>query len=359
MAVKRKSKLLLILIIVFSIFLLLVLGAFIFIKSSLGAVDKNDKKNIEVVIPSGSSSVEITKILKSKDLIKNEFVFKMYLKVKRANSLKATVYQMNKTMNVETIVKMLEKGNSYNPDQIKITFKEGKRITDYATLIATSTNRSYEEVIEQFNNRDNLNSFINKYWFLTEDILNTNIYYPLEGYLAPETYYFENKDVSVSTIIDTLLKQTEANLEKYRSKIQDNISYYMTMASIVELEGTNSTNRKMIVGIFQNRLASGMNMGSDVTTYYALQKPMTSDLTTEEFNVSNLYNTRGPNMIGKMPVGPICNFSMSSLEASVNPTSNDYLFFVADKNGEVYYTKTNKEHEAVINEIKEKGDWIW
>ena len=359
MAVKRKPKLLLILIIIFSVFLLLVLGAVIFIKSSLGAIDKNDKKAIEVVIPSGSSSVEITKILKEKDLIKNEFVFKMYLKVKKANSLKATVYQMNKTMDVEAIVKMLEKGNSYNPNQIKITFKEGKRITDYATLIASATNRSYEEVIEQFNNRDNLNNFINKYWFLTEDILNTNIYYPLEGYLAPETYYFENKDVLVSTIIDTLLKQTEANLEKYRNKIQENISYYMTMASIVELEGTNTTNRKMIVGIFQNRLASNMNMGSDVTTYYALQKPMTSDLTTEEFNVSNLYNTRGPNMIGKLPVGPICNFSMSSLEASVNPTSNDYLFFVADKKGEVYYTKTNKEHEAVINEIKEKGDWIW
>ena len=132
----------------------------------------------------------------------------------------------------------------------------------------------------------------------------------------------------------------------------------MTMASIVELEGTNSENRKMIVGIFENRLNSGMNLGSDVTTYYGLQAAMTSDLTSEQFNTSNPYNTR-VGMIGKMPVGPICNPSLSSIEASINPTKSDYLFFVADKNGNIYYTKTNKEHEKKVQEIKDKGDWIW
>ena len=262
-------------------------------------------------------------------------------------------------MSVSKIVEMLEKGNSFNPEQIKITFKEGQRITDYAKLIAEKTSKSYDEVIGVINNKDNINSFIDKYWFLTEAVLQDGIYYPLEGYLAPETYYFKNKDVSILEIVDKMLAQMEDNLENYRSKIEENISYYMTMASIVELEGTNTDNRKMIVGVFENRLASNMNMGSDVTTYYALQKPMTSDLTVAEFGVNNPYNTRGSNMIGKIPIGPICNFSLSSLEASVMPTKNDYLFFVADKNGEIYYSKTNKEHESAIAQIKEKGDWIW
>lgn len=359
MAVKRKPKLLLILLIILALIILMVLGIIFYIKLSLGAVDKKDKRSIEVVIPAGSSSNEIASILKEKDLIKNEYIFKIYLKLKKANSLKATTYQMNKTMDVESIVLMLEKGNAYNPNQIKITFKEGKRITDYIDVIAKATGKSSEEVLSVFNDKENLNNFINKYWFLTSDILNENIYYPLEGYLAPETYYFDSKDVAIVDIIDTLLKQMEINLEKYRATIENNISYYITMASIVELEGTNTENRKMIVGIFQNRLSNGMNMGSDVTTYYALQKTMTTDLTTEEFATSNLYNTRGPGMIGKMPIGPICNFSVSSLEASVNPTKNDYYFFVADKNGKVFYTKTNQEHEAVIADIKEKGDWIW
>jgi UPF0755 protein len=64
-------------------------------------------------------------------------------------------------------------------------------------------------------------------------------------------------------------------------------------------------------------------------------------------------------MIGKMPVGPICNPSLSSIEASAKPTDNDYLFFVADKNGKIYYTKTNAEHEKKVAEIKANGDWIW
>ena len=64
-------------------------------------------------------------------------------------------------------------------------------------------------------------------------------------------------------------------------------------------------------------------------------------------------------MGGKLPVGPICNPSVSAIEASINPTENDYLFFVADKHGKIYYTKTEKEHLNKVAEIKEKGDWIW
>ena len=148
-------------------------------------------------------------------------------------------------------------------------------------------------------------------------------------------------------------------LEPFKNDMVSNPHYYLTMASIVELEGTNTDNRKMIVGIFENRLNSGMNLGSDVTTYYGLQVPMTSDLTTEQFASINPYNTRSTTMIGKMPVGPICNPGISSIEASVKPTNNDYLFFVADKNGKIYYSKTNNEHEKKIAEIKANGDWIW
>ena len=115
----------------------------------------------------------------------------------------------------------------------------------------------------------------------------------------------------------------------------------------------------MIVGIFKNRLAKGMNMGSDVTTYYALQKSMKEDLTAKEIETVNPYNTRGANMIGKMPIGPICNPNMSSIEAAVKPKSSDYLFFVADKYGNIFYTKTNAEHNQKVAEIKAKGDWIF
>ena len=64
-------------------------------------------------------------------------------------------------------------------------------------------------------------------------------------------------------------------------------------------------------------------------------------------------------MIGKMPIGPICNPSMSAIEASAKPTKNDYLFFVADKYGNIFYTKTVAEHDKKVAEIKANGDWIF
>jgi UPF0755 protein len=262
-------------------------------------------------------------------------------------------------MDLDEIVKELEKGSTYNPDRIKITFKEGIRITDYAKVVEDNTNRKASDFLKVMKDEVYLKELISQYWFLTDDILKEGIYYPLEGYLAPETYYFDNKDVEIKDIIETLLKQTEKNLENYKEKIKTKPHYYMTMASIVELEGTNTENRKMIVGVFKNRLSSGMNMGSDVTTYYALQLDMKEDLDSSQFATINPYNTRGANMIGKMPIGPICNPSDSAIEASINPYENDYYFFVADKHGNIYFTKTNAEHDKKVAEIKANGDWIF
>ena len=353
---KRKPKKIVIVFCVLFICILIGIGSFFYM---LSPVDRSSKKDIEVVIEPGTSSSKIISLLKEKDLIRNEFVFKAYLYLHKHKSLKATTYKLNKSMSAGEIISILEKGNTYNKDEVRITFKEGKRITDYALLISNKTNHTYEEVISIFKDREYTQTLIEKYWFLTDDILNSQIYYPLEGYLAPDTYHFLNKDVSVEDIIITMLDEMNKKIEKYKDKLQTNIHYYFTMASIVELEGTTSENRRMIVGIFQNRLNNRMSLGSDVTSYYGLQVDMNRDLTQEEFNSVNGYNTRVPSMIGKMPVGPICNFSMDSLEASINPTSSDYFYFVADKNGKIYYTKTMKEHEKVIMEIKNNGDWIW
>ena len=208
-------------------------------------------------------------------------------------------------------------------------------------------------------NKEYCQTLIDKYWFLTIEILNENIYYPLEGYLSPNTYEFENKDISIETIIEKMLNETDKTLQKYKNKLTNSVHYYITMASLAELEGTNSENKKSIVSVFENRLAKNMNLGSDVTTYYALQLPMDSDLTTAQFGTANPYNTRSTTMMGKMPIGPICNPSIESIEASLNPTNSNYYYFVADKYGKIYFTSTLKEHEIKVQEIKEKGDWIW
>ena len=355
MAVKKKAKPLLIILIMIG-FIIVLLGSYLFCTAP---VDRKNQNMIDISIESGSSVREIAEQLKKEKIIRSPLLFQVYVKLSDISSLKAATYQLSPSMNLREIVDTLEKGSNYNPNLVVLTFKEGQRITDYAKSIEKKTNHSYDEVISVFNDREYLNTLIAKYWFLTEDILQEGIYYPLEGYLAPDTYHFEDKDVEITTIVEKLLDEMEKVLEPYQSVISQDIHSYLTMASIVELEGTNTENRKMIVGIFHNRLNSGMNMGSDVTTYYGLQVAMTSDLTSEQFASSNQYNTRSTTMIGKLPIGPICAPSKSSIEASLYPTDSDYLFFVADKNGKIYYTKTMKEHDEKVAEIKAKGDWIW
>ena len=361
MVVRRRPKPLLIVI----IFLFLA-GLFLIVMAGLcisfsQPVDKKDDTSIDVVIPSGSSTKKIASILKEKNLIKNELYFSLYVKYNSKKSLKASTYQLSKSMNLDEIIKSLEKGSTYDPEALVLTFKEGERITSYADVIAKNTDYTAEEVLQLMQDRSYIATLVNDYWFLTPFILNTNIYYPLEGYLAPDTYFFK-KDATIQDIIKRLLDEEEKRLKEYKDSqtlTEANIHEILTMASIVELEGTNTENRKAIIGVFNNRLNIGMNLGSDVTTYYAVQKSMKSDLTSAEFATTNPYNTRASNMGGKIPIGPICNPSDSSLEASINPDTNDYFYFVADKYGKIYFTKTMKEHEAKIAEIKQKGDWIW
>ena len=280
------------------------------------------------------------------------------MKLNRKQTIKAANYDLKKSMDLDTIISLLEVGKAN--DDISVTFKEGKTIKDYAKVLSTNTNIKEEDFLAKMKDKTYLTSLVNSYWFLTDAILNDDIYYGLEGYLAPDTYNFKDKDVSIEEVVKTLLDQEETNLEPYKNKINKaNIHDILTLASMAELEGVNDKDRKMIVGVFQNRLSKNMNLGSDVTTYYAFSEDMTKDLTSEMFNTYNPYNTRSSQMAGKLPVGPICNPSKSSIEASINPTSSDYYYFVADKNGNVYYTKTSSEHSAKVKELKDKGDWIW
>ena len=130
-------------------------------------------------------------------------------------------------------------------------------------------------------------------------------------------------------------------------------------ALVVETEGLNDEGRKNVASVFYNRLDLGMSLGSDVTTYYAAGIDMGErDLYQAEIDAVNAYNTRPGAMAGKLPIGAICNPSISSIEAAVKPNKTSYLYFVADKNGKVYFTKTLAEHNQIINELKTEGLWF-
>lgn len=345
--------------IVFLITFISIIGFYIY---QTTPVDKNSNAFIEVVIPTGASTKEISKILKEKELIKNSDFFVFYLKLNKKNSLKATTYKLKKSMSLDEIISILEKGNSYNPDEVKITFKEGINMRKMAKVIESNTNNSYESVLSKLEDKTYIKTLIEKYWFLSDKVLNKNIYYPLEGFLFPDTYIFKNKDVTVEEIFNIMLDKMNEVLTPYKkdiNKTNKDIFDIITMASLVEQEGVKIEQRKDIASTFYNRLSKNMNLGSDVTTYYAIKVDMNErDLYAKEINTYNPYNTRGPHMEGKLPIGPICIVSKSSIEASIYPNDTDYLYFVADKYKNVFFTKTYTEHTQKVQEIKDKGDWI-
>ena len=155
---------------------------------------------------------------------------------------------------------------------------------------------------------------------------------------------------------------TNKILTEYKSGIESSnfkIHQILTLASMVESEGVSLEDRKNIAGVFINRLNKNMALGSDVTTYYASKIELGErDLYVSEINSDNPYNTRSAKNAGKLPVGPICNPSKGAIEAVISYTPNDYLYFVADKNMKVYFTKTDAEHNKKIQELKKQGLWF-
>ena len=342
------------------IILLIIIFALSFCLYNLSPVDSHDETYKEIVIEPGMGRKEIANLLEEKGIVKNGDFFYYYMRFKKANLIYAASYSFSSSMKMREVLDVLLEGGKNN-SEISITFREGINMRDIAKVISENTNNSYDDVINKLKDTTYLDSLIEEYWFLTEDIKNPSIYYSLEGYLFPDTYNFDSKDVKVEEIFKVMLDEMGSVLKNYQAKIEKSdysIHQIITLASVVEAEEDSKEDRKDVASVFYNRLNNGMSLGSDVTTYYAVQINMGDrELTNSEINMANPYNTRGPEMFGKLPVGPISIPSKSSLEAAIEPNKTSYLFFVHDKNGKIYLTENEKEHNKVISELQEKGLW--
>ena len=313
---------------------LIILGSFGYYKLSLRNVSSS-KVDKEVVIEKGSSSKVIASTLKKYSLIRNEFTFLVYVKLNNISDLKFGTYLLKENMSVKDIVDILQKGSNYNPDEVTITFQEGINMREIATIISKNTTNSYEDVINKSNDTAYINSLKEKYWFITDRLDDSNLYYKLEGYLYPNTYKLTNKEVSVEYIFDKMLKEMEKNLEQYKNFEYTNLEIhdYLALASMVEEESPVKNDRSKMAAVFLNRKSRGMNLGSDVTARYANKiDDKSKALTFKQFALDSPYNTRLQNgsMNGKLPVGPISTISKTSIDAAFNPDDNNYLYFISN-----------------------------
>jgi len=321
----------------------------------------SDDDTLKKIVISPGSIDMIATTLYDNNLIKNKLAFKIYVKITDNTNLKAATYNLSENMGVKKIVDILASNTGKNIEDISITIKEGVNMREIAQTIENNTNKTSEDLFNLLKNKEYLTNLINKYWFLDSSILNDNIYYSLEGYLYPDTYYFASRDVTIEEILEKILNETEKKITPYKDQIlNNNMTFHeiLTLASIVELEGITLDDRKNITSVFINRINSNMSLGSDVTTYYGVKVDMGErDLYTEELEACNNYNTRCITFKG-LPIAPISNPSLESIESVISPINTNYYYFVADKNKKIYFSETIEEHNNTINRLKNNNLWF-
>ena len=340
-----------------------------YFSSALKPIDANSTEYVTVEIPAGSSSKEIGEILEKNGLIKNAQVFNLYSKIRSYGNYQSGYYNLQKSMDLDSIAKQLQEGGTETPQPPvlgKITIPEGYTLEQIAeTVTANAAATSKKNVKTPFSKEDFLNKvqdedFIAKMLAKYPQLLATlpgkdsGVKYRLEGYLFPATYEY-GKETTVEELIDQMLAAMNTNLSQYYSTIESKnltVNEVLTLASLVEKEGSTDQDRKDIASVFYNRLNQAMPLQSNIALLYAqgkLGKKTTLKEDAEiDTNIDSPYNVYKNQ--GLMP-GPVDSPSLSALEATINPSKTDYLYFVANvETGVVYFANTYEEHAKNVEE---------
>lgn len=326
-----------------------------YVASSIKPLDPDNSKKVVVDIPSGSSNKMIGQILEDEKVIKSGMVFNYYTKFNNLTGFQAGKYQLSPDMTLDEIGELLQNGGlaadqadarltipeGYDIDQIGDTIEKhtGLKKKDFIALMKDE--KFFDELLEQFPD------------LLTDASKSEGVRYRLEGYLFPATYDFY-KGTSLETLVTEMVSATNNVLAGYYEQIENaglNVHEVLTIASLVEKEGVTEDDRKKIAQVFFNRLEVGMPLQSDISILYALgvHKEMVLYEDLEVDSPYNLYKNTG------YGPGPFDNPSEQAIKAVLEPTPNNYYYFVADlETGKVYYAENLDEHNKLVDEYVNK-----
>ena len=330
--------------------ILLVVGfsGYKYVTSALQPVNTEATKEITVEIPMGSGITSIASILEDKGIIKNARIFKYYAKFKNESQFQAGSYTMTQAMTLDEIIESLKTGKVYREPLFTITVPEGLTLDQIAAVIAKKTDYTAEQFMEKVTDKQFIEAMVADYpTLLTEEVYGENIRYALEGYLYPATYPFYEEKPSLDEIITTMIDATSDIVSNYSAEIEEKdmtVHELLTFASLLEKEATAQTDRETIASVFYNRLKIDMPLQTDPTVLYSLGSHKERVL-YEDLEVDNPYNTY--KNVG-LPPGPIAGPGKVSIEAALNPSNTDYLYFLADESGVNHFAKTYDEHLANI-----------
>ena len=340
----KKNKIIISILVVVIILLLGFLGCFWFYKENLKAVS-NQQEEVIFEVKQGQLQESVLQSLKENNLIRNVDIAKLYIKLHGLSDIKYGIFTLDRYWGTEKIVEALNDATMAKQDEVMITFKEGMWAKDIAKELENKLGVSQKELLSLWNDTTYLQTLIKKYDFLTDDILQNETKVKLEGFLFPETYVFR-KDASLKEITETFLDHFQLVYERNKADFDKNgksIYEIITLASMVQYEASTVKDMGLVAGVFENRLAKGMKLESSVSVCYSLYDDLTSGEDCEiQYLTESPYNTY---LHEGLPIGPILNPGEDAIKAALNPTKNDYLYFVADiyGDGSVYYAKTYDE----------------
>lgn len=364
---KKKSHFKGILMTILVLLILLGAGGFFglrYAESALQPVDPSSKQYVTVQIPDGANTQQIGETLENSGLIKNGLVFTMYAKYKNYSDLKSGYYNLKKSMSTEELIKMLQKGGTPEPQEpslAELTIPEGYTLEQIAQAVGQLQGDFKEPLtanafMAKVQDEAFITKEISKYPNLLESLpaKDSGVRYRLEGYLFPATYTIK-ESTTVESLIDDMLAAMDKNLSTHYATIKQKnltVNELLTIASLVEKEGAKTDDRKLIAGIFYNRLNLGMPLQSNIAILYAEgklgQNISLADDAAIDTTLDSPYNVY--TKVGLMP-GPVDSPSLDAIESSINQTKSDYLYFVANvQDGKVYYSTTLEEHNRNVQE---------
>lgn len=318
--------------------LLALLVASFFYLLSQGRSFKGSYKNVRIfTIEAGDGSALIAKKMKKDGLIWSELYFRYYMKNRGlSGKIIAGNYELSGELTIPEIAIYITQEQNKN---LKITFPEGWDSKKMAERLS-SNGFSGDEFLEIAKNPPF--ELTNKYSFFS--MLPKGV--SLEGYLFPDTYFFSQKlkteDVA-KKIIANFDNQLTADLREEIKKQGKTLPDIITMASIIEKEVKSDEDRKMISGIFWNRIKNGQPLQSCATIAYILGTSK-EQYSFEDTRIESPYNTY---LNAGLPPGPISNPGILSIKAAIYPEETNYNYFLSDpKTGKTVFSRTIEEHNA-------------
>lgn len=315
-----------------------------YVSSALKPVDPDATKTIAVEVPIGSSLSTIAALLEEKGIIKDARVFKYYAKFNNESQFQAGNYDLTQAMTLDELIESLKTGKVYREPVFTVTIPEGYTLEQIGSVIEKKTSYTQKEFMDLVTSDAFVKQMMTNYPDLvTEAVLADTIRYDLEGYLYPATYSYFEENPSLESIVEEMVATMNRVVKNYTdvlSEKQMTVHELLTFASLLEEEATAQTDRETIASVFYNRMKEGMPLQTDPTVLYALgshkDRVLYEDLEVE--NAYNTYKNKG------LPPGPIAGAGKVSIEATLNPSTTDYFYFLADKKGVNHFSKTYEEH---------------